>query len=76
MFIKALILNHFDPELYIQIKTDILGHTICGIFSQLILDYLSQWYQMAFFSQKIIFVKIRYKTHNGKLLVIVKLFQT
>ena len=32
-FIKTPILNHFDLERYIQIKTDTSGYTIGGIFS-------------------------------------------
>ena len=31
---------------------------------------------MAFFSKKMILAKIQYKTHNGKLLIIVKAFKT
>ena len=32
-FVKASILNHFDPERHIQIETDISGYAIGGIFS-------------------------------------------
>ena len=32
MFIKALILNYFDPEHHIQIETDVSGYTIGEIF--------------------------------------------
>ena len=31
-------LNHFNPEYYIQIETDALGYAISGIFSQQTLD--------------------------------------
>ena len=37
-FIKAPILQHFDPECHIQIKTDALIYAIGGILSQLIFD--------------------------------------
>lgn len=37
---KALILQHFDLEHYIQIEADALGYAIVRIFSQLILDNL------------------------------------
>ena len=34
-FTKAPILQHFDPESYIWIKTDALGYVIGGMLSQL-----------------------------------------
>ena len=37
---------------------------------------LSQLHLVAFFSKKMISAKIWYKTHNGKLLAIVKVFKT
>ena len=37
---------------------------------------LSEWHLVAFFFRKIIPVKTRYETHNGKLLAIVKAFKT
>ena len=40
MFIEALILNHFDPKYYIQIKIDVSDYTIDGIFYELTLDDL------------------------------------
>ena len=42
VFIKVLILNHFDLERYIQMGTDVLGYAIDRIFSQLILDDLGR----------------------------------
>ncbi len=39
-FVKALILNHFDPEHHIQNETDASGYTISGIPSQLTSDNL------------------------------------
>ena len=41
MFIEALILNYFDSERHIQIKTDASGYAIVRVFSQLTLDDLS-----------------------------------
>ena len=41
-FIKASILNRFDPERHIQIETDVLGYAIGRIFSQLTSDDLGQ----------------------------------
>ena len=42
VFVKALILHHFDPERYIQVETDTLGYTIGGALSQLTSDDLGQ----------------------------------
>ena len=36
-FIKALILHHFDRKRHIRIETDILGHAISGILTQVTL---------------------------------------
>ena len=50
MFVEALILNHFDLECYIQIKTVISSCVIDNIFNELISDVIGQWYHMVFFS--------------------------
>ena len=42
MFVKVLILNHFDFNYHIQNKTDALDYAIDGIFNQLTLDNLGQ----------------------------------
>ena len=85
-FIKVPILQHFDLEYHIWIKTEVLGYTIGGVLYQLAsktrLDgvitktNLEQWHSIAFFSRKTIPVEIHYKTHNGELLAIVKVFKT
>ena len=74
-FTKALILQHLDLECYIWIETDMSDNVICEILSQLILDNLGQWHLIAYYLQKMISVKTRYKTHNGKLLAIVEVFK-
>ena len=51
-FVKALILNHFDPERHIRIETDVSGYTIGGILSQLTSDDSSRWHPVAFFLQE------------------------
>ena len=38
-FIKALILQHFDPECHIWIETNALGYVIDRVFSQLNLNF-------------------------------------
>ena len=63
-FTKALILQHFDPEFYIWIVTDILGYAIGGVLSQptsgtspnevVTKANLGQWHLVAFFSRKLI----------------------
>ena len=40
-FTEAPILQHFDPEYHIRIKTDASGYTIRGVLSQLTSDYLT-----------------------------------
>ncbi len=75
-FVEAPILNHFDPEHYIQIKTDVSGYAIGGILSQLTLDDLGQWHLVAFFSRKMIITETQYETHKRELLAIVEVFKT
>ena len=41
-FIKAPILDHFDPECYIRVETDTSGYAIGRVLSQLTLDDLGQ----------------------------------
>ena len=55
---------------------DASGYAISGIFSQLTLDNLGQWYLVAFFLQKKIPAEIKYETYNGELLAIVEAFKT
>ena len=74
-FTEAPILQHFDSKQYIRIKTDAFGHAIDEVLNQLT-NNLSQWYPIAYFSHKMIFAKIRYKTYDGELLVIVEAFKT
>ena len=84
-FTEALIFQHFDPECYIQIKTDASNHTIGGVLSQLTPNQVTleeaiesnvDWHRVAYFSRKMIPAEIRYKTHNGELLAIVGAFKT
>ena len=85
-FTKAPILRHFDLECHIGIKIDTLGYVIGGVLSQrasgtspdrvVTKTDLSQWHPIAFFSRKMILAKTWYKTHNGELLAIVKVFKT
>ena len=85
-FTKAPIHWHFDPECHIWIKTDVLGYAIGGMLSQLAFGTspdgivtktnMSQWHPIAFFLRKMILAETRYKSHDGKLLAIIKAFKT
>ena len=75
-FIKAPILHHFDPERYMRVKTNASGYAIDEVLSQLTSDDLSQRHLVAFFFQKMISAKTRYKTHNDEFLAIVGVFKT
>ena len=57
VFVKALIFHYFDPERHIRVETDVSGYTIGEVLNQLTLDNLGHWHLVAFFSQKMIFVK-------------------
>lgn len=74
-FTKAPILQHFNPERYIWVKTDAFGYAIGGVLSQPIND-LGRWHPIAYFLRKMIPVKIQYKTYNSKLLAIIEVFKT
>ena len=75
-FLKAPIFYHFDLEHHIQNEMDISGYAIGGVLSQLTLDNSGRWHPVAFYFQKIIPAKTRYKIHDDKLLAIVKVFKT
>ena len=45
-FIKAPILQHFNPEQYIRVETDAFGHAIGGVLNQLTND-TGQWHPVA-----------------------------
>ena len=74
-FTEAPIFQHFDPEKYIQVKTDAFGHVIGGVLSQLTID-LGRWYPVAYFLRKMILAKTQYKTYNSELLAIVEALKT
>ncbi len=76
VFLEAPILNHFDPEHHIRIKTDASDYAIGGGLSQLTSDDSDRWHPVTFFSRKMIPAKTRYETHDGELLAIVEAFKT
>ena len=73
-FTEAPILRHFDPECHIRIETDASDYAIGGVLSQL--TNSGQWHPVAYYSQKMIPAKTRYKTHDNELLAIVEAFKT
>ena len=75
-FVKVPILHHFYSKCHIRIETNASRYAIGGTLSQLTLDDLGEWHLIAFFSQKIISIKTRYKTYNVTILAIVKVFKT
>ena len=75
-FVEAPIWNHFDLEYYIRIEKNALSYAIGRVFSQLTSDDLGQWYQIAFFSKKMILAKTWYETYDGDLLAIVEVSKT
>ena len=76
VFTQAPIFQHFDPEQHIWIETNISDYAINKVPSQLTLDDLSWWHFVAYYLYKMISAKTWYKTHDGKLLVIVEVFKT
>lgn len=62
-FTKAAILQHFDPEQYIEITTDVSDYAISNIFSQLTPES-RQWHSLTLFSRKMILIETQYKTQN------------
>ena len=73
-FTEAPIFQHFDSELPIRIKTDIFGYAIGGVLSQMTSE-TSEWDPIAYYLQNMILAKTRYKTHDAKLLAIIKAFK-
>ena len=53
-----------------------IKYTIGKVLTQQTLDNLGQWHLIAYYLHKIIPIKTWYKTHDKKLLAIVKLLQT
>ena len=90
-FIKAPILQYFDIESHIRIKTDVSGYVMGRVLTQLNLDSdaplndlkdlnsnksdFDQWHAIVYFFRKMISIKTQYKTKDAELLAIVKGFK-
>ena len=71
-----IILQHFDLEQHIWIKTNALGYAIIKVLIELNLDNLGQWHLVAYYLHKMIIAKTWYKHYNSRLLTILKAFKT
>ena len=71
---KALLLQHFNPELWIRVETNASSFVISSIISQLQEDD-GHWHLIAFWLQKMTDIKTHYEAHNGELLAIMEVFK-
>ena len=74
-FTKAPILWHYDLEYYIRIEINVSGYVINRVLSQLTLNYLGQWYPVAYYLQKMIPAKTRYTIYNAEFSAIMETFK-
>ena len=78
-FTKTFMLIHFNFRNFIKIEIDASRFAIAAILSQFITFVINvkqaQWHSIVFYSRKIIFVEIKYETHDQELLFIVAVFQ-
>ena len=79
MFIEIFMLIHFDSNNQTMIEIDVSDFAIAEIIFQLMkslhIESQTQWHSIVFYSRKMIFVEIKYSTHDQKLLVIVESFK-
>lgn len=76
VFIKPSILYHFNLKCQIKIETNVSNYAINKVLSQLTTNSSGQWQMVVFNFSKMILVETQYKTHNSKLLAILKAFKT
>ena len=77
-FCSASVLKYFNSALPIWLETDASGFAFVSIFSQLFKNMDRNdinWHLIAFWSQKMIDVKICYIIHDGELLIIIMFFK-
>ena len=72
-FLKAPILQHFDPARPIRVETDASDKAIGGILGQP--DDKGHWHPVAYFSRKLIPAECNYEVHDKELLAIVFAFK-
>ncbi len=73
IFMRMIILRHFDSEWYIHIKINAFNYAVTSILSQS--DDEDQWHSIAFWFRMMINVERNYETYDQKLLVIVAMFK-
>ena len=77
-FCSVPVLKHFNPVLPIQLETDTSSFVLAGILLQLFRNTGgdgTSWHSVAFWSQKMINMKICYKIHDDELLIIIMSFK-
>ena len=74
-FTQAPIFEHFDSEQHIWIKTNASDYAIGGVLNQLTLDDLNWWHLVTYYLQKMIPAKTQYKTHNGEVLLLLRVWK-
>ena len=79
IFIEIFMLIHFDSNNQTMIEIDVSNFAIAKIIFQLVksfhIESQKQWHSIVFYSRKMIFVEIKYSTHDQKLFVIVESFK-
>ncbi len=71
LFIKTLILLHFDFKRRIRLKIDVFDFVISRIISQLI-EEIDQWHFIAFFFRKMFAAKRNYEIEEKKILAMIE----
>ena len=69
MFTSESLLRHFNPELPIKIKSDVLGFAVSSILSQL---HDGKWHSVVFWSKKKTTAEKNYDINEIKMLTIIK----
>ena len=73
MFLKVLVLRHFDSTRSLRIKTNVFDKTLNDILLQQ--DDEDHWHSIAYYFKKLILAKCNYEVHDKKLLTIVDSFK-
>ena len=72
VFMKKLLLHHFDFKCKLRVEIDASIKTIDDVLCQLKND---EWHSIVYFSQKMNSTQCNYETHDQKLLIIVETFK-
>ena len=72
VFVKAVLLHHFNSACRTRLETDASEFAISSILSQLVKN--KNWVSVIFYSQKIHLAELNYEIHDQELLMIMKSF--